>query len=274
MKQLAAVAAAAATALAPALAAPTADTSQNQQPPRTGQQQPQSALQNTQDPQGTANGQDPAEITDVQLVHHAGFDTVRVEFAPGSDIPQYQVGYQPRPLRMEGSGKPANLAGAPGPELAVELENTRDRDTPAGAELGHPEHMPSVAQTKNLGSFEGHVKLGVALPGGSTPPVSVSTGGNSISINIDYGAPEQPRARDCGNVGFVPASDAGAFNIAARGVNCGTARDVAAYAEGEHGEPYGTASGYSCLPERDNSGALPVTEYTCTRGEATVTFET
>src|SRR5699024_7786454 len=103
---------------------------------------------------------------------------------------------------------------------------------------------------------------------------SVSTGGNSISINIDYGAPEQPRARDCGNVGFVPASDAGAFNIAARGVNCGTARDVAAYAEGEHGEPYGTASGYSCLPERDNSGALPVTEYTCTRGEATVTFET
>ena len=274
MKQLAAVAAVTATALAPVLAAPTAGASQDQQPPRDGQQQQQQAVQGTQHTQAGAKAQAPADITDVQLVSHNGFDTVRVEFAPGSALPQYQVDYQPRPLRMEGSGKPANLEGAPGPELAVDLQGVSGRDTPAGTELGHPGHTNSIAQVKHLGSFEGHVKLGVALSGDSTPPVSVSTGGNSLSINIDYGTAEQPRARDCGNVAFAPASDVGAFNIAARGVNCGTARDVAAYAEGEHGEPYGTASGFSCLPERDNSGALPVTEYTCTRGEATVTFDT
>lgn len=75
----------------------------------------------------------------------------------------------------------------------------------------------------------------------------------------------EPEERRCGSAG-------GASNIVAKGVGCEVAREVAASAEGEDGNPY-DARGFSCQPERAEGGD---TNYTCTgrQDDETITFTT
>lgn len=77
--------------------------------------------------------------------------------------------------------------------------------------------------------------------------------------------------RDCGDVGFKPNSDAGAFGITAEGIDCGTARAVAGAAEHESGLSF-SARGFHCVGERGET-ELPSVAFTCTREGATVRFD-
>ncbi|HEV2058787.1 MAG TPA: hypothetical protein VGR11_05480 [Solirubrobacteraceae bacterium] len=79
----------------------------------------------------------------------------------------------------------------------------------------------------------------------------------------------QPPAQSCGDVGYEPNTDAGAFQIRAGGVSCATARQLARDAEGR-GLPF-SQNGFRCSGERVDA-ALPYTRVTCTRGDDEVTF--
>lgn len=81
-------------------------------------------------------------------------------------------------------------------------------------------------------------------------------------------------ARDCGNVGFSPNSEDGAFGITEKHTNCRTARSVARRSR-EHdlgGTHRFRARGFRCLG-RVVSGAFPMLLYTCRKAEGIVAFE-
>lgn len=71
-----------------------------------------------------------------------------------------------------------------------------------------------------------------------------------------------PTSRDCGQVAFEPGTDAGAFDIQARGVRCRVAHRVARAAEGHGGEAYDAAAGFHCRPT-GTVGQLPSVVYRC-----------
>lgn len=82
-----------------------------------------------------------------------------------------------------------------------------------------------------------------------------------------------PARKDCGDVAFEANTDSGAFDIAATGVGCPVARRVARGAEGQRGEPYDAARGFSCVPA-GTVGQLPSVAYECTGpADQRVTFE-
>lgn len=79
----------------------------------------------------------------------------------------------------------------------------------------------------------------------------------------------QPPAQSCGDVGYEPNTDAGAFRIGASGVSCTAARALARDAEGRS-LPF-DLRGFSCRGEHVEA-ALPYTRVACTRGGAEVRF--
>ena len=90
-------------------------------------------------------------------------------------------------------------------------------------------------------------------------------------------APAGAATRSCGNVGFTPQSDDGAFGIRATGVRCRTARAVARASEdyGPSGEPGDVfryrARRFRCVG-RQRDTELPSVRFRCRRGDAVVTF--
>ncbi len=84
--------------------------------------------------------------------------------------------------------------------------------------------------------------------------------------DADPGGESTPAsAADCGNV-TVPGHEA--VDIAAGGADCELAKAVAAAAEGRGRAPY-EAEGFACEPADADGGD---TDYTCTRGEASIAF--
>lgn len=79
-------------------------------------------------------------------------------------------------------------------------------------------------------------------------------------------------AMECGDVGFEPQTDAGAFGISATGASCDVARRVAAASERAGGRSY-EAEGFGCSGA-PRGGQLPTIEWVCTRDEAEITFST
>jgi hypothetical protein len=72
-------------------------------------------------------------------------------------------------------------------------------------------------------------------------------------------------------VAYEANSDAGAFDIRARGTTCSTARAIARDAEGK---PLSfTTRGFSCTGQRrSDQQALPRTDFVCRNGARGVTF--
>lgn len=138
--------------------------------------------------QGSATATDPAKLTDVKLARREGTDAVRLRFAPGSGTPDFEIGYAPAPLHLEGSGKPVSLEG--GRAVSIDLTNAVDGDISAGDVLLDPARQSVIAQAKSLGAFEGHVSLGIGLVGDEKIPFRVTTTDNTITIEFDYGPPE------------------------------------------------------------------------------------
>lgn len=87
--------------------------------------------------------------------------------------------------------------------------------------------------------------------------------------SFDFVKTVQPPAQSCGDVGYAPNTDAGAFRIRASGVGCATARELARDAEGRS-LPF-NLRGFTCRG-RHVDAALPYTRITCARGDSEVTF--
>lgn len=80
-----------------------------------------------------------------------------------------------------------------------------------------------------------------------------------------------PPAESCGDVGYEPNTDAGAFQIRASGVSCATARELARDAE-NRALPF-SLRGFRCRGKLVDEGlVLPYSQVTCTRDGAEVTF--
>ncbi len=83
--------------------------------------------------------------------------------------------------------------------------------------------------------------------------------------------PTTPDVQSCGDLGYTPQSDNGAFSIKATGVSCATAREVAELSRGF--PPTFRAHGFTCRTEGP-VGQLPSHPYTCTAGDgARITFK-
>ena len=87
--------------------------------------------------------------------------------------------------------------------------------------------------------------------------------------SFDFVRTIDPPTQPCGDVGYEPQTDAGAFQILARGTSCDTARTIAR--RPENGSLPFAERGFRCRGEHVEA-ALPYTRVTCTRGTAEVTF--
>ncbi|MGI8439579.1 MAG: hypothetical protein ACR2NV_05160 [Thermoleophilaceae bacterium] len=77
--------------------------------------------------------------------------------------------------------------------------------------------------------------------------------------------PSKGSGQDCGTI-QVPAHEG--TNVKATGTDCAVAREVVMGAAGQGRAPY-EAAGFSCRPAEASDGD---TNYTCSKGEARVTF--
>ncbi|MGJ7907161.1 DUF5818 domain-containing protein [Actinopolyspora sp. H202] len=102
-------------------------------------------------------------------------------------------------------------------------------------------------------------------------PQSIVQRDNTVVLNGDTTvSTEYAATRSCGDVPFTPNSDNGAFGIEASGVDCDTARDVAADAEGRIGQDY-RSNGFECSATEADS-ELGGYDYTCRDAGREVTF--
>ncbi len=219
------------------------------------------------------NDQPPAKgkaiLTDVRVGKHKKYDRVAFDFS--GKLPSYpSVESRDDPVVHEsGTGKPVRLKG--NSALKVTFEKTRlDGQFRPHLTPG----LPAVREVKLVGAFEGYVSFGIGV---ATEEIAPHVGNDEDSVYIDVPHDSEvgpgPSTRACGDVGFEPNTDHGAFDIRAAGVKCDLARDVAAAAESHNGKRY-TAAGFTCRGKPAGT-ELPSVAYTCTRGEnGRVTFST
>lgn len=214
-------------------------------------------------------GRDLPRLVELSASTGNTYSTVTLRFEPGQGQPTASIEESnDSTLRRPGSGKPVQLAGDQALRVTV---------SPAVAGDVQPldPNGPVLAEVRVLGFFEGQTVLGIGVygEGNLSTQVSRDDGQNTLTIALrNPDAADGPK-RQCGEVAFQPASDAGAFNIVAQGVSCEIARDVAARAEGNAGESYTTDSGFTCLPELEQREPIPNIVYTCTRAGAKITFD-
>lgn len=102
-------------------------------------------------------------------------------------------------------------------------------------------------------------------------PQSIIQRDNTVTLNQSrIVGTEYDAVRSCDDVPFAPQTDHGAFGIRAVGTDCGTARAVAADAEGNLGSNY-RSHRFTCLAQEADS-ELGGYEYTCYSGVRRVTF--
>lgn len=225
-----------------------------------------------------APAHDPAKLESIEV--KPGDDTYdRIVFGfsgtrGGKQLPEHVPSWLEDYPRRPGSGKPVEMEGQLflhinfSPATAGDVREAVDAD------------LPSVTDVRYLGGFEKVQEAAIGVNSCQGDPVRpwfrVTTRNNAVVV--DVGTPncgsDDPVTRECGDVGFEPSTDSGAFGITATNVGCEKAREVAALAEGQVGDPYGTPGGFSCLPEYDDSEPTPNYVYTCTREDAKVTFTT
>lgn len=229
------------------------------------------------------NGRQPghqqfASLTGIELKPgDDSYDRVVFHFSGaegGKRMPQHTVEYLGDFPRKPGSGKPVEMQGQR--FLGVSFTHAT---TDGSVRKAVDEDLPTVAEVRYLGGFEKVQEAAIGVSGchgdPEKAPFDVSARGSDVVVDVSTPNcdAQPPKTRECGDVAFEPQSDHGAFDITATGVGCAQARDMATLADSKLGESYGTPGGFSCLPKRDDSGPTTGFRYTCTRGEATVTFD-
>ncbi len=211
----------------------------------------------------------PGSLVDVRVGRHDTYDRVVFDFA--GEPPEYRHHTVHGAVNSPGAGGSVQLAGDSALVITFESPNVgtppRPPITPG---------LPAVREVRVLGGFEGYVTVAIGI---SSERFTARFGSTSDSVYVDVphrdgggGGDGGEQTRRCGDVGFEPNTDSGAFDIRATGVSCATARGVAADAENRAPGRY-TSQGLTCRSE-PTGGELPATRYTCTRprDEARVTF--
>ena len=119
--------------------------------------------------------------------------------------------------------------------------------------------VPAAALVLSACSGDGELEERPYPPAGTSEEPGTPTATGTKTVTAAPG--DVPTPRDCGDVGFEPGTDAGSFDVQATGVDCDTARRVAAAAEGAGGEEFFTR-GFTCGPV-GTAGELPSVVYRC-----------
>lgn len=113
-----------------------------------------------------ATNRTTALLTDVRTGRHEGYDRIVFEFE--SALPGYQIGYEKRPIREDGSGDEVEIEGAH--VLVVRMQNALDADLEKeGAPLTYtgPQRLrpstPMIAEAARIGGFEGVLTWAVGV---------------------------------------------------------------------------------------------------------------
>lgn len=207
---------------------------------------------------------------DLRFGYHRQFDRVVLDLA-GSGLPGWRGEYVEDP-RLAGSGAQLELDGDAALRVSVDglIYPTEDdaRDY-HGPQRFTPDPAGVVEEVVYGSIYEGQAEIYVGLSSREPFRVFLLEDPHPMVV-VDVVHPSVT-TRDCGDVGFEPNTDAGAFNIEAAGVGCRVARQVAGAAEGQSGERYG-ARNFDCRPT-GTVGMLPSVQYECARGDAVVTFD-
>ncbi len=215
---------------------------------------------------GASAGRDLPRLVEIGARVSGEVDQVVLRFEAGTGQPVASVEeVDDGTVRRPGSGRPVQLAGdqalrvTVSPAVAGEIQPLRP-------------DLPSVAEVRLLGFFEGQITLGIGINGEGDLAPRVDNGAEWLVIGIPHPPypPDGPDSRACGDISFGPESGAG--SIVAVRTSCAIARDVASFAEGQVGDPYGTPSGFSCQVEDVDEEPTRTVDYLCRRGEAEVTF--
>ena len=127
-----------------------------------------------------------AQLTDVRVAHHQGYDRLTFEFATAS-IPAYSVTPSASTnFFHDASGQPVTLAGTAGLKLVVHHASGTDltgAQTYRGSLDLHPA-LPAIRETAELGDFERVLTWGVGLTTPACFHVSEESGPPRIVIDV------------------------------------------------------------------------------------------
>ncbi|MDQ3993066.1 MAG: hypothetical protein M3229_05345 [Actinomycetota bacterium] len=133
------------------------------------------------------------------------------------------------------------------------------------AGCGDDDDEATVVETTTVTTTE-------TVPAPSEPDATTPAEPDADAPDTD-GAAEAPGK--CGRVTFEPNTDSGAFEIAAVGTDCTTARAVARAARNSTSELTYTAHGFSCTGARSDEPGLSSIEWFCFGADReVVTFAT
>lgn len=110
----------------------------------------------------------------------------------------------------------------------------------------------------------------------TTAATTTATTTASTTTNTTASTTTPAATHECGQVGFTPNSEDVAGDITATGVTCDEARafvEVAGRRTSSGGPPSLEVDGWRCLATYATDDPLPRSDYRCTKGPATVTFE-
>lgn len=121
-----------------------------------------------------------AQITDVRVGTHAGYDRIVFEFA-GSGLPQLTVAVAGPPFVEDASGKPVNVPG--NAFLSLKLFHASGYPTYTGPDSYSPGY-PNLVSLVNTGDYEGYVTWIAGLKGSTCYRISTLTGPTRIVVDV------------------------------------------------------------------------------------------
>jgi hypothetical protein len=126
-----------------------------------------------------------AQITDVRVGTHPGYDRIVFEFA-GADLPQLTVAVARPPFLEDASGMPVKVPGTA--FLSLKLSHASGYPTYTGPDSFSPKY-PNLVALVNSGDFEGYVTWIAGLSDSHSTCFAVSTLSGPTRIVIDIQAP-------------------------------------------------------------------------------------
>ncbi len=130
---------------------------------------------------------DPAQLTDVTVGSHDGYD--RVVFTFDGELPGYDIGYLDGPLTQDGSGDPIEIGGTNtisvrvSPASGAKLDGEQVEMTYDGPDRIEGPGNP-VVEVVRAGDFEAQITWAIGVDGERPFKVSTLTGPTRIVVDV------------------------------------------------------------------------------------------